>query len=210
MLSCVSMCWTWAHLPHTGTHYSATEYTRAIADVRSRGLQELGHPSQFLPACWWCCSVTSLYRAHSPCVFCKSAIDQELHRGTLVQSRVQALLPLVLLSVFWQPVCCPGESRSPLSSLRLGAVPVVKVLVQVSDITRQLSCYMLCYVTVLTGCPCGPMSAGLTKVALSTGRQVRVDPARLYDVMWSFVVVKLLVRHVLVSLLEPSHSVWYT
>ena len=38
----------------------------------------------------------------------------------------------------------------------------------------------VCYVTVLTGCPCGPMSAGLTKVALSTGRQVRVDPARLY------------------------------
>ena len=39
----------------------------------------------------------------------------------LVQSRVQALLPLVSLSVLWQPVCCPGESMSPLSSLRLGA-----------------------------------------------------------------------------------------
>ena len=47
-------------------------------------VQELGHPSQFLPACWWCCSVTSLYRAHSPCVFCKSAIDQELHRGNVL------------------------------------------------------------------------------------------------------------------------------
>ena len=35
----------------------------------------------------------------------------------LVQSRVQARLPLVSLSVFWHPVC-PGESRS---SLRLGA-----------------------------------------------------------------------------------------
>ena len=65
--------------------------------------------------------VLVLYRAHSPCVFCKSAIDQELHRGTLVQSRVQALLHLVSLSVFWPPVCCPGESRLPLSSLRLGA-----------------------------------------------------------------------------------------
>ena len=39
---------------------------------------------------------------------------------TLVQSRVQSRLPLVSLSVVWQPVCCPGESRSPLSSLRLG------------------------------------------------------------------------------------------
>ena len=48
---------------------------------------------------------------------------------------------------------------------------------------RGMSCYMLHYVTVLTGCPCGPMLAGHTKVALSTGRQVRVDPARLYDVM---------------------------
>ena len=38
-----------------------------------------------------------------------------------MQRRVQALLPLVSLSVFWQPVCCPGESRSPLSSLRLSA-----------------------------------------------------------------------------------------
>ena len=28
---------------------------------------------------------------------------------------------LVSLSVFWQPVCCPDESRSPLSSLCLGA-----------------------------------------------------------------------------------------
>ena len=37
MFSCVSMCWTWAHLPHTGTQYYATEYTRAIADVRSTG-----------------------------------------------------------------------------------------------------------------------------------------------------------------------------
>ena len=37
-----------------------------------------------------------------------------------MQSRVQARLPLVSLSVFWQPVCCPGESRSPLPSLRLG------------------------------------------------------------------------------------------
>ena len=35
-----------------------------------------------------------------------------------MQSRVQALLPLVSLSVFWQDVCCPGECRSPL---RLGA-----------------------------------------------------------------------------------------
>ena len=49
------------------------------------------------------------------------AIYQESHRGTLVQSRVQARLPLVSLSVFWQPLCCQGESRSPLSSLRLGA-----------------------------------------------------------------------------------------
>ena len=65
--------------------------------------------------------MTSLYRTHSLCVFCKSANDQELRRGTLVQSRVQALLPLVSLSVFWQPVCCPGERRSPLSSLHLGA-----------------------------------------------------------------------------------------
>ena len=31
-------------------------------------------------------------------VFCTSSIDQESHRGTLVQSRVQALLPLVPLS----------------------------------------------------------------------------------------------------------------
>ena len=38
-----------------------------------------------------------------------------------MQTRVQARLPLVSLSVFSQPVCCPGESRSPLSSLRLGA-----------------------------------------------------------------------------------------
>ena len=38
-----------------------------------------------------------------------------------MQSRVQARLPLVSLSVFWQPVCCPGESNSPLSSLCLGA-----------------------------------------------------------------------------------------
>ena len=38
-----------------------------------------------------------------------------------MQSRVQALLPPVSLSVFWQPVCCPGESTSPLSSLRIGA-----------------------------------------------------------------------------------------
>ena len=37
MLSCVSTCWTWAYLPHTDTQYSATEYTRAIADVRSTG-----------------------------------------------------------------------------------------------------------------------------------------------------------------------------
>ena len=37
MFSCVSMCCTWAHLPHTSTQYSATEYTRAIADVRSTG-----------------------------------------------------------------------------------------------------------------------------------------------------------------------------
>ena len=34
-----------------------------------------------------------------------------------MQSRVQALLPLVSLSVFSQPVCCPGDSRSPLSTL---------------------------------------------------------------------------------------------
>ena len=27
MLSCVSMCWALANLLHTGTHYSATEYT---------------------------------------------------------------------------------------------------------------------------------------------------------------------------------------
>ena len=46
MLSCVSMCWTWAHLPHTGTQYSATEYTRAIADVRGTGA---GAP-QLVPA----------------------------------------------------------------------------------------------------------------------------------------------------------------
>ena len=39
MLSCVSMCWTWAHLPHTGTQYSANEYTRAIADVRITGAE---------------------------------------------------------------------------------------------------------------------------------------------------------------------------
>ena len=38
-----------------------------------------------------------------------------------MQSRVQARLPLVSLLVFWQPVCCQGESRSPLSSLRLDA-----------------------------------------------------------------------------------------
>ena len=38
-----------------------------------------------------------------------------------MQSRVQARLPLVSLSVFWQPVCCQDESRSQLSSLRLGA-----------------------------------------------------------------------------------------
>ena len=38
-----------------------------------------------------------------------------------MQSRVQARFPLVSLSVFWQPVCCQGESKSPLSSLRLGA-----------------------------------------------------------------------------------------
>ena len=82
---------------------------------------ELGHPSQFLSARWWCCNVISLYRAHSLYVFCTSAIDQELHRCTLVQSRVQALVPLVSLSVLWQPVCCPGESRSPLPSLRAGA-----------------------------------------------------------------------------------------
>ena len=37
MLSWVSTCWTRAHLPHTGTQYSATEYTTAIADVRSTG-----------------------------------------------------------------------------------------------------------------------------------------------------------------------------
>ena len=37
-----------------------------------------------------------------------------------MQSRVQARLPLVSLSVVWQPVCCPGESRSPPSFLRLG------------------------------------------------------------------------------------------
>ena len=35
-----------------------------------------------------------------------------------MQSRVQALLPLMSLSVFWQPACCPGESRS---YLHLGA-----------------------------------------------------------------------------------------
>ena len=38
-----------------------------------------------------------------------------------MQSRVQARFPLVSLSVFWQPVCCQCESRSPLSSLSLGA-----------------------------------------------------------------------------------------
>ncbi len=37
MLSWVSTCWTWAHLPHSGTLYPATEYTRAIVDVRSTG-----------------------------------------------------------------------------------------------------------------------------------------------------------------------------
>ena len=37
MSSCVSTCWTLAHLPHTDTPYFATEYTRAIADVRSTG-----------------------------------------------------------------------------------------------------------------------------------------------------------------------------
>ena len=113
MLSCISTCWTWAHLPHTGTPYSVTEYTRAIADVWNSGA---GTP-QSVPATL----LIMLHRAHSPYVFCTSAIDQELHRGTLVQSRGQALLLLVSLSVFWQPVCCPGECRSPLSSLRLGA-----------------------------------------------------------------------------------------
>ena len=38
-----------------------------------------------------------------------------------MQSRVHTFLPLVSLSVFWQPVCCPCESRSPLYYLRLGA-----------------------------------------------------------------------------------------
>ena len=38
-----------------------------------------------------------------------------------MQSRVQARLPLVSLSIFLQPVCCQGESRSLLSSLRFGA-----------------------------------------------------------------------------------------
>ena len=46
MLSCVSTCWTLAHLPHTGTHYCATEYTRATTDVRST---EAGAP-QSVPA----------------------------------------------------------------------------------------------------------------------------------------------------------------
>ena len=54
-------------------------------------------------------------------VFCTSVIDQELHRSTLVQRRIQALRSLVSLNVFWQPVCCPGESRSPRFSLRSGA-----------------------------------------------------------------------------------------
>ena len=48
MLSCISTYWTSAHLPQAGIRYSATEYTRAIADVRSTGA---GAPSQFLPAC---------------------------------------------------------------------------------------------------------------------------------------------------------------
>ena len=37
-----------------------------------------------------------------------------------MQSREQTLPLLGSLSFFWQRVCCPGESRSPLSSLRLG------------------------------------------------------------------------------------------
>ena len=58
--------------------------------------------------------------AHIFYVFCAPAIDRELRRRTSVQSRVQALLLLVSLSVLWRPVCCPGEFKSPLSSLRLG------------------------------------------------------------------------------------------
>ena len=38
-----------------------------------------------------------------------------------MQSHVQLQALLSLVSVFWQPVCCTGESRSPLSSLRLVA-----------------------------------------------------------------------------------------
>ena len=63
--------------------------------------------------------MTSLYHAYSLYNLCSPATDQELPRGTLGQSRVQAVLPLVALSVFWQSVRCPSESKSPLSSLRL-------------------------------------------------------------------------------------------
>ena len=73
MLSCVSICWTSAHLPHTGTQYSATEYTRAIADVRSTGA---GAPQSVLASLLMMLQRDfTLSRTFSVC-FLKSAIDQ--------------------------------------------------------------------------------------------------------------------------------------
>ena len=51
-------------------------------------------------------------------------------RGTLVKSRVQALLPLVSLSVFWEPVRCPGESLGSASS---SMVCVMRLVLQRSE-----------------------------------------------------------------------------
>ena len=63
----------------------------------------------------------TLSRTFSKCFFVRERSNKSHTEVLLVQSRVQECLPLVLLSVFWQHVCCQGESRSPLSSLCLGA-----------------------------------------------------------------------------------------
>ena len=117
ILSCVSMCWTWAHHPHTGTQYSATEYTRAIADVRSTGA---GAPQPVLASLLMMLQRDFTLSCTFSVCFMYVSDRSRVIRGTSVQSRVQTLLPLLSLSVFWQPVRCPGEPRSPLSSLGLG------------------------------------------------------------------------------------------
>ena len=80
----------------------------------------------------WCTPVLScqfadltLSRTFSVCFLYVSDLSRVTPRYCGAKSCASTSpVPLPLMSpvsVFWQPVCCPGGSRSPLSSLHLGA-----------------------------------------------------------------------------------------